>query len=141
MHPFFLIIFFTDKVMNCCINTGIFVSVEKYYDYQITRTSRGRPKIIAVGYGYIQKAKANFRNWVCDRRRETKCLVTSILQEDNGLVITAKHRHNHSPNHLVTKAENGETWGCYLYNGAPMAAASPSSYSPGPINLSQPQAS
>lgn len=114
--------------------------MEKYYDYQITRTSRGRPKIIAVGYGYIQKAKGNFRNWVCDRRRETKCLVTAILQEDNGLVISSKHRHTHTPNHLVANIEkNVEAirMGCfdYLYAArAAMAEINP----PGPINLSQP---
>lgn len=77
----------------------LFFSGGVFYNYEITKTCRGRPKIICNGFGFIQKSKYNFRNWVCDKRRERKCMVTSILDRDNGFNITNRRIHTHVPFH------------------------------------------
>lgn len=71
------------------------------YEYLLTATSRGRPKLLHEGYIYIQHIRHNVKNiydkmkhWRCMEKR-TLCKAKIIMFPDKSILL--KESHNHDP--------------------------------------------
>lgn len=73
-----------------------------YYDYFLTTSNRGKPKIILDGYGFNQRKKiTGYKYWNCDQRRHMNCFCSATLDGyTRGLMIKGEHNHVRNPKYV-----------------------------------------